>query len=387
MIERNRLQILYDISVLGASMVNQTARTGVFRYVKNIYNGLMNDTYLNLLPFSLKQHYKQSLKFLKTEKQFGFFKRPSLFDEKSYSTINKNCMQLFHSPYLAIPEEISKNRNLKKVLTVYDLIPLLFPEYFNKEQVDAYKKILSSIKPETKIICISESTKSDLCNHIKHINPDDVAVTYLGASSLFQRVRSEERIQKVRKKYRIPDGQYILSLSTLEPRKNTAFTIDAFIMLVQENNIKDLNLVLVGTRGWKYDEIFDKINKHSYLASRIIITGYVKDEDLAPLYSGAMCFVYPSKYEGFGLPTLEAMQCEIPVITSDNSSLPEVVGNAGVLIDISKPENLTVKMLELYSDNNRWHVFSKRSIEQAKKFSWERCVNETIQFYNKAFYK
>jgi len=200
-------------------------------------------------------------------------------------------------------------------------------------------------------------------------------------------IRSEEKIQKIRKKYRIPDGHYILGLSTLEPRKNTTFTIDAFILLLQERNIKDLSLLLVGTRGGKYNEIFKKIKKYSEFKGRIIITGYVKDEDLAPLYSGALCFVYPSKYEGFGLPPLEAMQCEIPVISSEKSSLPEVLGDAGILIDISKPENLSGKMFELYSDTNKWSFFSKRSIEQAKKFSWERCVNETIKFYHKALEK
>ena len=193
-----------------------------------------------------------------------------------------------------------------------------------------------------------------------------------------------QKVKSIRSKYRIPDTPYILSLGTLEPRKNIDTLIKGFARLVQEQNLKDLHLVLVGTHGWQYEKIFDEISKSGSVKDRIIFTGYVDDADLAALYSAALVFVYPSFYEGFGLPPLEAMQCGTPVITSNTSSLPEVVGDAGIMLDPKDTDGLCHSIFEIYGQSALRESMSRKSSEQAKKFSWEKCIQETIDVYKTA---
>jgi glycosyltransferase involved in cell wall biosynthesis len=140
----------------------------------------------------------------------------------------------------------------------------------------------------------------------------------------------------------------------------------------------------VGTKGWDFDKIFQELSNLPTLKERVIITGYVADEDLAALYSGAMAFVYPSFYEGFGLPPLEAMQCGVPVITSNTSSLPEVVGDAGIMVAPTDADALCQSMLNLYASSDLRSKMSFKSIEQAKKFSWQNCTEQTIGAYQLA---
>jgi len=154
--------------------------------------------------------------------------------------------------------------------------------------------------------------------------------------------------------------------------------------LVREHKIAELNLVLVGTKGWQYDKIFQQAGELVGLSHRIIFTGFIPDEDLVPLYSGAMGFVYMSLYEGFGLPVLESMQCGTPVITSNNSSLPEVVGGAGIMLDAKDEDGLCHAMYQLYSNKSLREMLRTRALERAKQFSWTRCARETLAGYRKA---
>ena len=247
------------------------------------------------------------------------------------------------------------------------------------------KEALDSIDEETWVICASHSTKNDLCNYLKNkIDVNKIFVVYPGASDIFYPCLDMDKISITKKKYGIPDSPYILSLSTLEPRKNIEHTIRCFLNLVQQEKIKDLYLVLAGNKGWNYEGIFQLITENKDLQERLIIIGYVQDEDLAALYSGALVFVYPSFYEGFGLPPLEAMQCGTPVITSNTSSLPEVVGDAGFMLDPLDQDGLSQSILQIYSDFSLRQVLSIKSREQAKKFSWSKCIQETITAYKQS---
>jgi glycosyltransferase involved in cell wall biosynthesis len=242
---------------------------------------------------------------------------------------------------------------------------------------------VKSIQNDDWVIAISESTKNDLCNLTK-LEPERVFVTLLAASDLFYHCIDASLQRSVRKKYGIPDSKYVLSLSTLEPRKNIDHTIRCFINMIQQQNIHDLNLVLVGTKGWDFEKIFSEVRYSGVLCDKIIITGFVDDYDLAPLYSGATMFVYPSFYEGFGLPVLEAMQCGVPVVTSNTSSLPEVVGDAGFLLDPRDSNSLCQCMLNIYNDPALAKKMSLKSISRAKMFSWKRCGEQTIAAYKYA---
>ena len=308
-------------------------------------------------------------------------------DNNTKKITNKSLVDadIFHSPYFPVPEYLQSHKKIKKFLTVYDLIPILYPQFFEFQEDHLIKKALHSLRPDNWVTCISHATKNDLCNYLPTINPDQVIVTPLAASELFYPCDNHQEIESIKTKYQIPnDVNYILSLSTLEPRKNIDHTIRCFAKLVEQENIKDLYLVLVGTKGWDYEKIFNELSNLSKLKARIIVTGYVADEDLAALYSGAMAFVYPSFYEGFGLPPLEAMQCGVPVITSNTSSLPEVVGDAGIMLSPTDTDALCQSMFDLYTQSSLREEMTLRSIEQAKKFSWQKCTQETINAYKAA---
>jgi glycosyltransferase involved in cell wall biosynthesis len=154
--------------------------------------------------------------------------------------------------------------------------------------------------------------------------------------------------------------------------------------MVQQENLPDLSLVLVGTKGWNYEKIFEEILAKPEIRDRIIVTGYADDEDLAAIYSGASVFVYPSFYEGFGLPPLEAMQCGVPVITSNTSSLPEVVGDAGIMVTPADADALCQAMLKICSDQALHQSLSVKALQRAQQFSWNACLEKTIGAYRLA---
>ena len=200
----------------------------------------------------------------------------------------------------------------------------------------------------------------------------------MGSAKIFLCLLNHKE-QSLKKKYGIPDAPYILSLCTLEPRKNIDQIIRAFAKLVNESQIQELNLVLVGPKGWMFDKIFDAIATNTTVKNKIFITGFIPDEDLASIYSEAMMFVYPSFYEGFGLPPLEAMQCGTPVITSNVSSLPEVVGDAGIMVSPRDLDELCQAMLTVYKNPSLRQEMSEKSLHRASKFSWSRCALETAE--------
>jgi glycosyltransferase involved in cell wall biosynthesis len=293
---------------------------------------------------------------------------------------------IFHSPVHAIPAQLQEAGNILKFITIHDLIPFICPEYCHSSSADYMKTIVDSIKPDTNVICVSNATKNDLFTFMPFLDPDKVSVVCLAAGDHFYRCCDLNRISQTRIKYNIPpESDYLLALSTLQPRKNFERIIRSFVELVKAEHVKDLNLVLVGADGWDYKKIYDEIKGAGELSNKIILTGYVPDEDLAPLYSGAMVFLYPSLYEGFGLPPLEAMQCGTPVITSNNSSLPEVAGHAAIMIDPRDGDGLCQSMLNLYKSHDLREKLSAASIERAKRFSWDKTTRETIDAYRRAF--
>lgn len=427
------MKVLYDISVLGVGHYNPRARAGIFRVIENIAHGIETSKECDLLfcVSSSRKGLSNVLNYLKDNPKLADV--PVGHQHKDiklmrslntlYDSINSNISispkpyelpfrifrklltpikdrefsqpavidfdalqqaQIYHSPFHNFPPRVSKARHLKKFLTVYDLIPILHPKFFDFNESSVVKTAISNLDQESWVFCISNATKDDLCHYAKTIDPSKVIVTHLAASEDFYPCTDQQKLQKVRQKHDIPDAPYLLSLSTLEPRKNIDHTIRCFLQLIQQEKLNDLNLVLVGAKGWNYEKIFAEISGSSHLKERIVVTGYVADEDLAPLYSGALAFVYLSFYEGFGLPPLEAMQCGVPVITSNTSSLPEVVGDAGIMLSPTDLDGLCQSVLNIYNKTELRKSMVERSLIQAKKFSWERCIKETIAGYNTA---
>lgn len=393
------MKIAFDASVLGAAYYQANeSRTGVFRVVENLWQGLQKSSaelhwvapfhlgetqrYLTdsvLHKASTRRWAAQELKFYEMfsasnqaqkiarwawfqvirQRQARYKIDLSLLDE----------MEIYHSPFHPIPPEVRGHSKLKTLVTVHDLIPKIHPEFFGPWHVHNANELLESMTPETFVACVSESTRHDVLTWCPVLTPERVSVIPLAADrSIFYAVHDKETLAAVRTKYGIPqDSPYFLSVSTLEPRKNLARTIEAFQLWLNEQSRSDAVLVLVGSIGWKIEALLQTIQQNTQLKGRIIVTGYVDDRDLAPLYSGAKVFVYPSLYEGFGLPVLEAMQCGTPVVTSNTSSLPEVVGAAGFLVNPYSVESIAEGLHQAWKEGDTLRVAAK---EHANQFDW-----------------
>ena len=316
------------------------------------------------------------------EKLFKFlYKKLGISDYVINENSILNKAQIYHTPYYPIPKELNKYKNLKKVITVHDLIPIIFPNY-NSDKI-LMDEIFESISSDDYVICVSENTKKDLLEIVPKINPNNVFVSLLAASpKIFHVCEDKEKFRDLQQKYHLPN-KYFLGLSTLEPRKNIDHVINCFVRTITENNIDDLSLVLVGSKGWDYEKIFEAHENSEKLKAKILILGRVPDEDLATIYSNASAFFYMSFYEGFGLPPLEAMQCGVPVVVSNNSSLPEVVGDAGILLNPTDKNMLCQTMFELYKNKELRAKLSKKSLAKSKEFSWQKTMNQHLAIYKK----
>ncbi len=429
------MKVLYDTSLFGASTSTYGFKSGLFRMSETLASELVNHSEceltfgagVSLEIWSNSQKYLESNPIFKevpfVSSSLGKKTRRKLYDltEQSiqishqlgwrrtkkiresilkllaynlqtFSLEDLKQQDIYHSSYHAIPSQIKKIKTLTTFLTVNDIIPVLYPHFFGLDEnltkankTYNLKESLDSLDQDDWIICISHSTKKDLCNYLGNkIDAQKVFVTHLAASDLFYPCNDKTEIAVVKKKYAIPNAPYILSLSTLEPRKNIEQTIRCFAKLVEQEKVADLHLVLAGSKGWIYDSIFQEISNNPKIKERVICTNYVADEDLAALYSGALVFVYPSFYEGFGLPPLEAMQCGTPVITSNTSSLPEVVGEAGIMVDPQDEDELCQQMLNIYNDSFLRDSLAIKVKERAQTFSWQKCAQETIKAYQYA---
>ena len=293
--------------------------------------------------------------------------------------------QVFHTPHSAVPDGVRKHPKVSVVQTVYDMIPFLLPETMTAEYRDYYADILRRILPEDQVITVSRSARADFCDHTG-LAQERVHVIPLAANEdLFRPCHDPERTANVRAKHGIPEGPYLLSVCTFEPRKNLRHVIRSFVELLRAHpELNDVALVLTGGQGWMFEPILAELAGSTLPSGRVIITGYVPDADLAPLYSGALAFLYLSRYEGFGLPPLEAMQCGTPVIVSNTSSLPEVVGGAGILLSPDDQDGLCQAILDLYSHPSQRAHLAEKSIQQARQFGWEKNVRQTVEVYNLA---
>ncbi len=260
----------------------------------------------------------------------------------------------------------------KKVVVIYDTVIRDFPETMSfKTKLVLSAELKRSIKRADKIVTISEFSKSRIMLHYG-VSGDKIAVVPCGIrSDLFNPSYSGEQVSEAKKRYNIT-GEYLLYLGTLEPRKNIERLVESYARLRSEKPDCPA-LVIAGGKGWLYDPIFERV-KSLGVEDSVIFTGYVRDEDVPPLMKGALCFCFPSLYEGFGMPPLEAMACGTPVITSDCSSLPEVVGNAAVTVDPYSVDELYGALKRVTEDPSLREELSRRGIERSGKFSWEKSA-------------
>lgn len=266
------------------------------------------------------------------------------------------------------------------VVTIHDLAYMRYPEVTTEQIYRHHMKwVPYSARVCDRIIADSMQTKEDIVELLS-VPEDKIDVVHLAADGQFRPLPPDEA-KTVTDLYGLSDG-YFLAVGTVEPRKNLITLLRAYKRLL-DAGCREPRLVIVGPKGWKYNPIMEYIKEHG-LEERVVFTGYVPDERLPALYNRARALVYPSIYEGFGLPLVEAMSCGIPVIASNLSSIPEIVGDAGLLFPPTDAEQLAGLMKDIWNDHGLHGQYAQKALERSRRFSWERTARETLEVYHKA---
>jgi glycosyltransferase involved in cell wall biosynthesis len=266
----------------------------------------------------------------------------------------------------------------RTVLTVFDLTFRLFPQHhLPLNRWYSTLMLPRFARRADAILTISENTRRDLLNWIR-LPADKVRVTYLGHGPAFRPIDGVTELAHIRARYTLPD-QFILYLGTIEPRKNLVMLLDAYEILRRRDEAAP-PLILAGRQGWLYESVLQRVRTRG-LERHVRLTDWVADEDIPAMMNAAAAFVYPSLYEGFGLPPLEAMACGTPVLCSNTSSLPEVVGDGGLLLDPHDAHAWAAALERILSDEHLRADLRARGLIQARKFSWERAARETLAAY------
>jgi glycosyltransferase involved in cell wall biosynthesis len=280
---------------------------------------------------------------------------------------------LFHAPGFVLP----LFNSLPGVVTVHDLAYLLYPAHFPTKRRHYFQWLVPpSLRRARRIITVSENSKRDLCRLLA-VPEEKVRVIYNGVEPQFRVATQPALVERVRAKYELPP-KIVLSVGVLEPRKNLERLVQAFALLRQRGI--EHRLVLVGAAGWGYENLL-RLPRELGLDDAVRFLGFVSQADLPLLYNAADLFVYPSLYEGFGLPALEAMACGTPVVVSHVSSLPEVVGDAGVLVDPHSVEGIAEAIYRCLRSDGLREELREAGLKQAARFSWHEAARQTLQVY------
>jgi glycosyltransferase involved in cell wall biosynthesis len=265
----------------------------------------------------------------------------------------------------------------KKIVTVHDLSVIKFPKSHKGLHYVHHKLGLQrTLKNVDRIIAVSNSTKKDLIRLFK-VPARKIKVIYEAADKQYRVINDKKELERFKTRYHI-DYPFVLYIGTLEPRKNIPRLIKAF-RLVKKKGYPH-KLLVVGKKGWKYKAIF-KMIKTLGLEKDVVFTGFIEEKELPLFYNVADVFVFPSLYEGFGLPVLEAMQCGCPVIIANNSSLPEITGDAALKVNARDVRDIAMKIERLIKDKNLKIKFAQKGVKHARRFSWKRCAKETRELY------
>lgn len=418
------MNICYNVMRLFGGSNNNLARTGVYRYTHELLLGLSKQDQVKVIPtlfgpsnildgakyfkFLNEQLFAMyDNKYLSIVSRYGLYpfydQYESLFRKRlpqkitfrsdrlmrmltKFDTLKipfPDCADIFHSTYDPLPPCESTGRAIR-VLTICDVIAKKFPQYFTEPYWKLIDRVVGSIDPERDwVICISECTKSDVLEFC-HIPPEHVVVVPLASSPLFYKIEENDFAKRFIKKFNLEWKEYFVSVATIEPRKNIKCLIEAFGMALSHPSMKGKKLVLVGAIGWGKEGALELCeNLSNEQKESIIFTGFVRDEDIVYLYNGALGSAYVSLYEGFGLPILEAMQCGIPVITSNVSSMPEVAGEAGIYVDPKNRKAIRDAFIQIADNESYRKTMGEKGLQQAFTFSWERTARETIRVYEK----
>lgn len=272
------------------------------------------------------------------------------------------------------------NLNCSNIITLHDVIPYVMPETVDRPHLDyTFKNTPFIVENASHIITVSNYSKSDIQRYFG-VSDDKITVTHLAADDIYQPMDRDKARSVIFNKYGIY-SRYILYLGGFSPRKNIARLIEAF-QKVKENHKDPLYLLILGEHSRSFPQLWSLTEKLK-LTDSVKFMNFVPTNDLPFFYNGAEVFVYPSLYEGFGLPPLEAMQCGTPVVTSKVSSIPEIVGDAALLSNPYNTEEIGEQILKLLSDEALWQRYSLLGQAKAKEYSWEKTAVKTLEVYRK----
>ncbi len=290
-------------------------------------------------------------------------------------------LDVLHSPDF-IPPKRWFGSDFRSVITVHDLAFLLYPNFLTPQAARYYGQIDHAVRRADHIIAVSQSTKEDLIR-LLGVPDRKITVIHEAANPIYRPINRDEAWKKAKEHYPNLPEQFFLFVGTLEPRKNIPALLRAYSLMRQNYKTDHVKLVLAGRPGWLFDKIFQLVQDLD-LESHTFFLGRVPTEVLLYLYNSALALVHPAHYEGFGLPALEAMACGTPVITTRVSSLPEVVGDAALLVSPEDEEELAVQMWRILSDGDLRDKLRAKGLNRAASFSWEKTARETLEVYRHA---
>jgi glycosyltransferase involved in cell wall biosynthesis len=313
-------------------------------------------------------------------------------------------VDIFLSPHFLL---LPVDKKTKTIVVFHDLSFVRFPEFFSFSKLIWHKFIYpkNQARKADLIIAVSDSTKNDLIN-LYEILQEKIKVIYPAAGKEFRKIeKTDQKLLRVKEKYNLPDS-FVLYFGTIEPRKNISGLIEAFEKIKKQEtkiplevqwdgfegmvrgekknlfSFRKLKLVIAGNRGWLYGDVFEKIEKSPYRED-IIVTGFIEESDRPYLYNLAEIFVYPSFFEGFGFPPLEAMACGIPVAVSNKSSLPEVVGDSAIMFDPQNIDEIGFAIKNILQDRGLKELLIEKGLQRAKLFNWDKTAEEFLNIFKK----
>ncbi len=375
--------------IIGIDISSIPYGTGVSNYTLNLVKNLVKIDKKNIYKLffsSLRQPFPEEISKLKKFQNVRtyHYHLPPTFLEFFWNRLHILPIELFigkcdvfHTWDWTQPPTFSA----KTITTIHDFVPLLFPETQHKKTISVFKQKLYWSKLECDYyICVSQNTRNDLKKLVPSISSDKISVIYEAAESKYDEYQkltsSEKRLKSsiIQKQYGL--NNYILAQGTREPRKNLARLVDAFKLFLKNNPGTDVVLAITGKYGWGGD--LDNIQ-----SSRIKILGYIPEKDIVALHARAICLVYPSLYEGFGLPIVKSMKVGTPVITSNISSMAEISGDAAILVDPTNIAEIEKAISSLVNSVSIQKKYSKRGLKQSQKFSWLKTAEQTLLVYEK----
>lgn len=382
------MRIGIDISVLNMQ------KTGVGTYSHSLFKHLIKNDQENkykifffsmskkgLPRYILKDFDYPHVELIQYNLGRGILNRAWWYIPKSLGAHFYKDIDIFH-----FSDTISMYPNsVPTIATIYDMTPAIYPQFHTDANIHFHSLRNETIKKHAHhFVTISESSKQDI-HKLLHIPQKDISVVYGAADKTFKKNIQLKEVQKTLKKYKLNYQKYFLYIGTVEPRKNLATALISF-SLIQKDLAQNYKFVITGAKGWDWENIKILIKKLN-LTKKVKVTGYVPDIEIPRLIKGCTAFVYPSFYEGFGLPILEAMQCAVPVVTTKTSSIPEITGSAIPLFDPKDYVSIAQYMEKLAKNTTQRNMYSEKCLQRSQLFSWDNSAQKLLDVYTHTFRK